>query len=92
MGLNSEELFNAGMKGLVEVGRRFDPKRRFKFVAYAIWWIRQVILIALRDWGNDVGKQVYQQTVAHAAKIKELNIILENGQLPVEIADTFQLL
>ena len=43
-GLSLEELIKAGNKGLEMAARKFDPTRGFKFIAYAIWFIRQCII------------------------------------------------
>lgn len=43
-GKSMEELIEAGNKGLELAARRFDPQRGFKFIAYAIWFIRASIL------------------------------------------------
>lgn len=43
-GLSLEELIKAGNKGLEIAARKFDPTKGFKFIAYAIWFIRQCII------------------------------------------------
>ena len=43
-GLSLEELIKAGNKGLGMAARKFDPTRGFKFIAYAVWFIRQCII------------------------------------------------
>ena len=43
-GLSLEELIKAGTKGLEMAARKFDPTRGFKFIAYAIWFIRQCVI------------------------------------------------
>ena len=58
MGINDDELLSAGMEGLVVAGHRYDASRGYKFVTYAIWWVRQAILNALQDSGNEEGKKV----------------------------------
>ena len=48
-GKSMEELIGAGNKGLELAARRFDPQRGFKFIAYAVWFIRASILALLAD-------------------------------------------
>jgi RNA polymerase primary sigma factor len=48
-GLPIEDLINAGNLGLVKAARRFDPGRGFKFITYAVWWIRQSMLQSLAE-------------------------------------------
>lgn len=46
-GLTMEQLIKEGNMGLVKANERFDPNKGFKFLSYAVWWIRQSILEAL---------------------------------------------
>jgi len=50
-GVPLEDLINDGNVGLVKAAERFDPERGFKFISYAVWWIRAYIIrYIMNDW------------------------------------------
>ena len=48
-GLSLDELIEAGKSGLEKAALKYDHSRGFKFIAYAIWWIRQPMLVAIES-------------------------------------------
>jgi RNA polymerase primary sigma factor len=83
-GLSLPDLINEGNLGLIKAAQRFDETRGFKFISYAVWWIRQSILQALAEQSRIVRLPLNQ--VGSLNKISKQTSILEQKleRLPSE--------
>jgi RNA polymerase primary sigma factor len=92
-GLSLPDLINEGNLGLIKAAKRFDETRGFKFISYAVWWIRQSILQALAEQSRLVRLPLNQ--VGSLNKIKKatsrLEQIFERAPLVDEIAELMEL-
>jgi len=74
-GLSLPDMINEGNVGLIKAARRFDETRGFKFISYAVWWIRQSILQALAEQSRIVRLPLNQ--VGSLGKISKATSRLE---------------
>ncbi len=74
-GLSLADLINEGNIGLIKAGKRFDETRGFKFISYAVWWIRQAILQALAEQSRIVRLPLNRVGTLH--KIGKISSSLE---------------
>ncbi|MDT8308119.1 MAG: RNA polymerase sigma factor RpoD/SigA, partial [Bacteroidales bacterium] len=92
-GLSLPDLINEGNLGLIKAAKRFDETRGFKFISYAVWWIRQSILQALAEQSRIVRLPLNQ--VGSLNKISKafakLEQQLERPPSSEEIADLMEL-
>lgn len=74
-GLSLPDLINEGNMGLIKAAKRFDETKGFKFISYAVWWIRQSILQAVAEQSRLVRLPLNQ--VGALSKIKKTSSRLE---------------
>jgi RNA polymerase primary sigma factor len=77
-GLKLSDLINEGNLGLVKAAKRFDETRGFKFISYAVWWIRQSIMQALAEQSRIV--RLPLNKIGSINKIKKIYAKLEQDQ------------
>jgi RNA polymerase primary sigma factor len=92
-GLSLPDLINEGNIGLIKAAKRFDETRGFKFISYAVWWIRQSIIQAAAEQSRIVRLPLNQ--IGSLNKIRKATSKLEQQyqRLPTtyEIADLMEL-
>ena len=77
-GLKLSDLINEGNLGLVKAAKRFDETRGFKFISYAVWWIRQAIMQALAEQSRIV--RLPLNKIGSINKIKKIYARLEQNE------------
>jgi len=92
-GLSLPDLINEGNLGLIKAAQRFDETRGFKFISYAVWWIRQSILQALAEQSRIV--RLPLNKVGLTNKIQKAFSLLEQEferePSPEELAELLEL-
>jgi RNA polymerase primary sigma factor len=76
-GLTLPDLINEGNLGLIKAAQRFDDTRGFKFISYAVWWIRQSILQALAEQSRIV--RLPLNKIGSINKINKMFALLEQS-------------
>src|SRR6187455_3017983 len=88
-GLSLPDLINEGNLGLIKAAQRFDETRGFKFISYAVWWIRQSILQALAEQSRIVRVPLNRAGALHRIGKRASTLLQELGRQPthLEIAE-----
>jgi len=92
-GLTLPDLINEGNVGLIKAAQRFDETKGFKFISYAVWWIRQSILQALAEQSRIVrlplNKVGLNNRISKAFQLLEQEF--EREPTPEELADALEI-
>lgn len=81
-GIFLTDLINEGNMGLVKAAEKFDETRGFKFISYAVWWIRQSIIEALAVKSRIVRVPLNQVGIAGKVNRASDQFIQQNGRIP----------
>jgi len=92
-GLSLPDLINEGNLGLIKAAKRFDETRGFKFISYAVWWIRQSILQALAEQSRIVRLPLNQVGSLNriSKELSRLEQKFERPPLPDELAESLDI-
>jgi len=92
-GMSLCDLINEGNLGLIKAAKRFDETKGFKFISYAVWWIRQAILSALAEQSRIVRLPLNRVGALHKIGRTTSSLEQEFGRAPSanEIADELEL-
>ena len=87
-GLELCDLINEGNIGLIKAAERFDPTSGFKFISYAVWWVRQSIMASLNENSRTIRipSNLVQDAQKNKEEIKEEDnyfITNENDDVPI---------
>lgn len=92
-GLSLPDLINEGNLGLIKAAQRFDETRGFKFISYAVWWIRQSILQALAEQARIVRLPLNKIGIINKVNKAFSELEQELGRTPTidELADALEI-
>lgn len=81
-GLSLADLINEGNVGLMKAARRFDETKGFKFISYAVWWIRQSILQAIVEYSRMVRMPLNKMTAYNKVNDAWVAFVQKNEREP----------
>ena len=81
-GLDLEDLISEGNAGLIRAADKFDPDRGWKFISYAVWWIRQSIMQALSDKSRTIRLPLSQIALYNKIKKATAEFMSKNEREP----------
>ncbi len=92
-GVPLSDLINEGNAGLIKAATRFDETRGFKFISYAVWWIRQAILQALAEQSRIVRVPLNRVSVLYrlGRASGEMEQELGRAPTPAELAERLEM-
>ena len=90
-GMSLLDLINEGNLGLIRAARKFDETRGFKFISYAVWWIRQAMLQALAEQGHIVRLPLNQVNIQGKVN-KAINAFEQENQRKPSISELVAIL
>ncbi|GAB1366572.1 RNA polymerase sigma factor RpoD/SigA [Candidatus Cloacimonadaceae bacterium] len=80
-GLSLSELISEGNIGLIKAIEKFDPEKDIKLISYAIWWIKQRIMLAVSEKSSLIRVPMGKSSAAHRVKATQDRIFAETGEL-----------
>ena len=81
-GLDLEDLISEGNAGLIRAADKFDPDRGWKFISYAVWWIRQSIMQALSDKSRTIRLPLSQVALYNKIRKATAEFMSKNEREP----------
>ncbi|MXV50272.1 sigma-70 family RNA polymerase sigma factor [Pedobacter sp. HMF7647] len=93
LGMSLMDPIKEGNEGLIRAARRFDNTRGFKFISFAVWWIRQAILSALCRYQRTIRLLMHRQGLLSKARKMSaaLEMQLERTRTEEELAGLMEL-